>query len=1168
MKRTIWKRGCSLLFTLILVIGLIPVTALADGVTGPIPDGLQLNGTIVTGYTGTDTELEIPEGVTEIGSSAFLNSTVQEVKLPSTLTTIGEYAFQNSALTSITIPESVTTIGKYAFTQTDDLVSATILGNPTLGEGVFWSSGIQSIEMNRVTAISYLCFAQSSLTSISMDSVKSIGESAFRNTKLTEFAVPDTVESIGAYFLDDIDDLTTLTVSLATLQKTGIHKNAFANISSGCDVVLTDVSTDITLLDGGFSFGDATYTFRNFSVTTVQNPSDCTITNQTGGNVSIVVGGETITVANGNAKPVGSAASSDAYLESLTVTADSSPLTLEPSFSNPVTNYTSSVSNNITSVSIIANPSHATATVSINGQTADDYTVDVELAVGENPISIVVTAPDGTTQKTYTVTVTRNEAVPQHLTISTADELMDFADKVNNGPYQGKVTADMLVELTADIDMSGYTWTPIDFVDDLLFFGTFDGNDHTISGLTIYNVGDAANFGLFGSTACTIRDVHVSGEFVDKADGSSNYWFGSIAAYTEGDVISCTAEFTVHGEDDKLRGQVIGGVVGYIYHAPDDTPLTMENCVSYTTITGTVGAGFVGGVAGVIANTETINCRNYGTLSISQTGYVYAGGITGQTQTGAVLDHCINYGNITHTTANNMSLIGGICGRVSTASQLICCTNNGDLDTMASGAGGIVGATYYGGLNTVIKITQCLNNGAVSSEHSSANVAGLIAAIGSDSYVEVTANISLGQLSAESNYATIHPVNGSLSSATTATFSSNYYNSSLTTQGNIAQAVTDGSTGLALTQLKTQETLDAVNAAGGNFRLDADGNIQVIPLSYALTVENSYAAVTGAGQHEEGEQVTIDAGTRPGYRFAGWTTTSGTITNPSASRTTFTMPDEDATVTASWEYVPITTYPITVKDAENGTVTCYAHGAAKDAVVTLRVKADVGYQLDKLTVTDANGNTRAVTKVDEKTYTFVMPACAVTVEALFAPITSGLPFTDVNTGDWFYEAVQFVYENGLMDGVEGNRFAPNATLTRAMAVTILYRLEGEPAVTTDASFNDVASGQWYTDAVNWAAANNIINGVEGNNFDPTGSLTREQMATILYRYTQYKGADVSASGDISGFVDSANVSSWAADAVKWAVGSGLVNGVEGNALAPQGTSTRAQAATVLMRFVG
>ena len=308
-----------------------------------------------------------------------------------------------------------------------------------------------------------------------------------------------------------------------------------------------------------------------------------------------------------------------------------------------------------------------------------------------------------------------------------------------------------------------------------------------------------------------------------------------------------------------------------------------------------------------------------------------------------------------------------------------------------------------------------------------------------------------------------------------------------------------------------------------------------------------------------------DAPSRAGYSFRGWYGNGHLYAAGDVVTIT-----EDTTFVAQWsDNTPY--YTITVKDAENGTVTCYAKSAAKGADVTLNVKADVGYQLDKLTVTDASGNVIDVEKVNNTTYTFVMPGSKVTVEAVFAPTTvepSDLPFTDVSTSDWFYGAVKFVYENGLMDGVGNNLFAPNATLNRAMAVTILYRLEGSPAVTTDAGFNDVAAGTWYTDAVNWAAANNIVNGVEGNNFDPTGSLTREQMATVLYRYAQYKGADVSASGDLSGFVDSANVSSWAADAVKWAVGSGLVNGVEGNALAPQGTSTRAQAATVLMRFVG
>ena len=262
-------------------------------------------------------------------------------------------------------------------------------------------------------------------------------------------------------------------------------------------------------------------------------------------------------------------------------------------------------------------------------------------------------------------------------------------------------------------------------------------------------------------------------------------------------------------------------------------------------------------------------------------------------------------------------------------------------------------------------------------------------------------------------------------------------------------------------------------------------------------------------------------------------------------------------------------YGITVNDLANGTVTCYAKSAAKGAEVTLTVKPDVGYALDKLTVTDASGKAVDVTKVDEKTYTFVMPGSKVTVEAVFAPSTSGLPFTDVSAGDWFYGAVKFVYENGLMDGVGNNLFAPNATLNRAMAVTILYRLEGSPDLDGENlgyPFADVDGNAWYGDAVYWARCNGIVDGVENNHFDPTGSLTREQMATVLYRYAQYKGADVSASGDISGFVDSANVSDWAVDAVKWAVGTGLVNGVEGNALAPQGTSPRAQAAAVLMRL--
>ena len=175
-------------------------------------------------------------------------------------------------------------------------------------------------------------------------------------------------------------------------------------------------------------------------------------------------------------------------------------------------------------------------------------------------------------------------------------------------------------------------------------------------------------------------------------------------------------------------------------------------------------------------------------------------------------------------------------------------------------------------------------------------------------------------------------------------------------------------------------------------------------------------------------------------------------------------------------------------------------------------------------------------------------------------------FSDVSESDWFYEAVTYVSENGLMTGVANDRFAPNATLSRAMMVTILYRLEGEPQVSGQGGFADVPADAWYTDAVAWATEQGIVNGAENNRFAPNDGLTREQMAVILYRFAQYKGLDVAADGDLSAFPDGADTAPWAAEAMVWAVDTGLIQGAEGGSLAPQGTSTRAQAATVLARL--
>lgn len=182
-----------------------------------------------------------------------------------------------------------------------------------------------------------------------------------------------------------------------------------------------------------------------------------------------------------------------------------------------------------------------------------------------------------------------------------------------------------------------------------------------------------------------------------------------------------------------------------------------------------------------------------------------------------------------------------------------------------------------------------------------------------------------------------------------------------------------------------------------------------------------------------------------------------------------------------------------------------------------------------------------------------------------APV-SGLPFGDVKSGDWFYNDVKYVYEKGMMAGTAADVFAPNATTTRAMIVTILYRLEGSPAVTGTSAFVDVPAGQWYTDAVNWAAANQIVKGTSATTFAPNDSITREQMAAILYRYAQYKGYDVTKKADLSGYSDNGQVSAYAKDALAWANAAKLINGVTNTTLAPQGNATRAQVSAILHRF--
>lgn len=181
--------------------------------------------------------------------------------------------------------------------------------------------------------------------------------------------------------------------------------------------------------------------------------------------------------------------------------------------------------------------------------------------------------------------------------------------------------------------------------------------------------------------------------------------------------------------------------------------------------------------------------------------------------------------------------------------------------------------------------------------------------------------------------------------------------------------------------------------------------------------------------------------------------------------------------------------------------------------------------------------------------------------------TPELPFDDVKPGNWFYNDVAYVYEKGIMDGVDNRVFSPNTTLNRAMFVTMLYRVAGEPAVSKTADFSDVPGGTWFSDAVAWASSQGIVDGYDDDLFGPYNSLTREQLATILYRYAKWSGRSTYAPTDaLAGFADAAEVSAYALDAMRWAVYTGLMQGSE-NGLEPQSSASRAQVAAIIHRFL-
>ena len=456
---------------------------------------------------------------------------------------------------------------------------------------------------------------------------------------------------------------------------------------------------------------------------------------------------------------------------------------------------------------------------------------------------------------------------------------------------------------------------------------------------------------------------------------------------------------------------------------------------------------------------------------------------------------------------------------------------------------------------------------------------------------------------------TTQPSNQSVTEGQTASFSvAATGNGTLTYQW---QESTDGSTwtnidGANAATYTIENTTTAMS--GYQYRcVVTDGNsTEVASQAATLTVTAATVPVTGVTLNKTSANLTVggtvilNATITPSdatNKNVTWSSSDSSIVTVGADQTdntkatvkalkegsaTITVTTEDgnktATCTVTVKEPPYTgkySYELSTSVGDHGSLTVDRY-ATEGEKVTITVTPDEAYKLDDLSVT-AGGKEVTLTAGGDGTFSFTMPSADVKITATFAedpdwsepeePATDVSDiFIDVAPNAWYKDAVQYAYDSGLMTGVSANEFAPEATTTRAMIVSMLARLEGVESAES-AGFSDVSDSDWYATAVNWAAASGITSGTGDGNFSPNTAITREQLAAILMNYAQYKGQDVSARATLDTYNDATAISSWANDVMSWAVAEGLISGVTADTLQPQGAATRAQVAAILQRFL-
>ena len=747
---------------------------------------------------------------------------------------------------------------------------------------------------------------------------------------------------------------------------------------------------------------------------------------------------------------------------------------------------------------------------------------------------------------------------PDKISITTVDELLQFAKAVDNGEYDDKT--DAVVSLDADLDLTGVAWKPIGSVFDgdgnLLhyFSGKFYGNGHTISNLDFsenYGMAEYPVFGFFSvAYGAEISGLTIQGKL--DVSNSGYVFFGTVAGVAENSKISdCVSDVSFTDTDKYINGPA--ALCGYAINS------TIEHCQNkgnFSVTTDTTSLQ-MGGIVGVADNSTVQYCANTGDMT---SWTPHTGGIVGQLYQGSKIINCYSTGKLVplgHGTTN----FGGIAGTVGAGTEIRHCYFAGEMDlsqytatTPYKRLGGIAG-----GVSSGTPVFE--NNYFLETE----NVPACF------KYQDAGTEKALDFMKTEDFFNEITAAGGNYR------FNSNGTPLLPAPKYAVSFVVTPAELTNVVIKVNGQAVANPADLEAGTYAVEVSAdNCEVFRSDITITADTATHMQTIAMTYLPANYTKVDAAIAKANalnkdNYMDFSGVEAAVNAVVRGKNITEQSEVDAMAKVIEEAINALvrkssggddsdpTYAIEVgKDIRNGTVTANRRYAERGDTVTITVKPDDGFKLDDLTVTDKNGKELKLTDKGNGKYTFTMPASKVEIKATFVKEVETSPFSDVSTSAYYYEAVKWAQEKGITGGIGNGLFGPNQPCTRAQIVTFLWRAAGSPEPKSMSSFSDVSADSYYAKAVAWAVENGITTGTGDGKFSPDATCTRAQSVTFLFRAI---GKLVDSKAEFSDVL----TNSYYANAVAWAVENGVTNGIGDGLFGPDNSCTRAQIVTFLYR---